>query len=132
MRLLDPTPGEMIDRLTILDLKIYNSNTQKQIEWFCEEQRLLLDKLSTYATSNRDLAPYRDKLFTINKELWYLIDEVRELPDIDNNVLRLAYLAKKIPRLNDERAETVEQINKFYGINTTEKIYNEKRAVSKS
>ena len=127
MGLMNPSPGELVDRKTILHLKI-EAGRRKQVdvghfrqelelieaalvEWFCKTSGT--DR-GAYDAATRDLAD-------VNQQLWRAEDEVRALPRSERD--RLAELAKLIPELNDRRAELVQQVNRLFRVGQVEKIY---------
>lgn len=127
MRLLQPSPGESYDRLTILALKIAHSGRKEfQVEH---------DALSQYMIDNHYHVPtdLGNELARINGRLWGLENEQRVIVRrsmYENTVnyedtFEFCQNAKTIIQLNDARAETVKKINEALGINSIEKVYSE-------
>jgi len=124
---MNPSPGELVDRKTILRLKI-EAGRRRQVDvgHFREELLLIEAALAewfrkspgadrgAYDATTRDLAD-------VNQQLWRAEDEVRRLPRSERE--RLADLAKLIPALNDRRAELVQQANRLFRVGQVEKIY---------
>lgn len=116
MRLVNYGVGEIVDRLTILDLKIAHGGG----DHFVNERGVLLTKLrtTTNATAIWD-AGFR--LATVNGLLWHAEDELRHYrEDTDGQPERddakvIAYIAFRIQELNDQRAGLIETINKLTG-----------------
>ncbi len=132
-RLLNPSPGEIFDRLSILELKI-NAAEKKRLDAsnFQAEKAMLEDALLTWTgwlkednvdEETRDkIAQHRNGLAAVNALLWDAEDQVRELPE--EEMSKLAQLAKRICKLNDRRAELVRGLGILYGAgNQQEKIY---------
>jgi len=125
MRLMQPSPGELIDRMTILVLKIKHSDRQE----FRDEK----ESLHKYLASKDWVIPneLHQELSTINTKLWSLEDEQRQLiskaeSDVEeesNDFHQFSRNAIKIVRLNDARAETVRKINVACGIDSMEKLH---------
>lgn len=127
MSLLNPNPGEIIDRLTILELKItaaskkYISAVHFEAEELGLKERLkhfedclaedfctkegLFGRLTLIAESKNTLA-------AVNSLLWQAEDEVRATPD--EEPLKLASLCKRITKWNDVRSRHVALLNKLY------------------
>lgn len=127
MRLIHPSPGELLDRKTILGLKI-EAAQQRQVDavHFQEEleliERALADWLRRNAGTDRRAYDEASKeLAEVNRELWQAEDEVRQLPRSERD--RLAALAKLIPELNDRRADLVQRVNRLFRVSHVEKIY---------
>ncbi|HXE74954.1 MAG TPA: hypothetical protein VNN18_04850 [Candidatus Xenobia bacterium] len=127
MGLLNPTPGELVDRKTILHLKI-EAGRRKQVDvaHFQEELEMieaaLADWLARHAGADRRAYDEATRgLAEINQQLWRAEDDVRALPRSERE--RLADLAKLIPALNDRRAALVQQVNRVFRVGQVEKLY---------
>lgn len=129
MSLLNPSPGEIIDRLTILELKIAAagkkgiSTVHFEAEKCSLEERMaqfssclvedhygmpeLLDKVQ------QNIALKKNSLAALNALLWRAEDDVRATSD--SEAFKLARLAKQIAAWNDGRAREVAALNKLYG-----------------
>lgn len=121
MSLISPTPGEVLDRLSIIGLKITafqkagKDTTKLASEAHELDERLEVSPLPVEA---QILAT---KLSEINGELWKAEDAVR-IPNA--NYENVASAAKCITRLNDRRCSLIRQIDKACGVDTIEeKIY---------
>lgn len=131
MRLLRPSPGEAADRQTILHLKakygeIKKINTKPFVDEINELQTYLdvhyFSKI-TDEQGNKFTELY-GKLASKNKELWLIEDEVRlRIKQGEDNTTRLSEIAKLVPKLNDERAAFVQEINAIFSITEVEKVY---------
>jgi hypothetical protein len=126
MRLMEPSPGEIWDRITILDLKINHSSRQE----FRDEHRLLREYYDSkkYTGVSKELI---DEMSIINSRLWELEDSQRKLLKrrfptdvLDTDTERFLNNAVEIVHLNDARAETVQKINVACGINSMEKLHD--------
>lgn len=80
MTLTKPTPGDLYDRLCVLELKLQNA-VEKQIpcEHFDQEREEILTALSQLPPADQDarfdLASFTLQLAIITKRLWDLTDE---------------------------------------------------------
>jgi hypothetical protein len=135
MRLLNPSPGEVLDRITILELKIAAAGKREiNSTSFQAEKNELEEHLRQWDQTLKEMWPdknvwydigqQRNALVAINSLLWEAEDLVRALPD--EEMSKLAMLAKRIAKLNDGRAKAVQQIAKLYGVEEQEKIYGAK------
>jgi len=127
MRLLNPSPGELLDRKTILHLKIdAGRRRQVSVAHFEEELSGIKAALADWFKKNpgADRRAYDEaarELAGVNGKLWEAEDEVRALPRDAKD--RLAELAKEIPELNDRRADLVQRVNALFRVSHTEKLY---------
>ena len=127
MRLIHPSPGELLDRQTILHLKVdAGRRRQVGVSHFEEELKMIDAALADWFGKNpgADRRAYEEaalELAEVNGKLWEAEDEVRALAR--NAKDRLAELAKWIPELNDRRAELVQRVNRLFDVSQTEKLY---------
>ena len=127
MRLIHPSPGELLDRETILHLKIEAGRRRPvSVAHFEEELKMIEAALADWFGKNpgADRRAYDEaaqELADVNRKLWDAEDEVRELPRSAQE--RLAELAKWIPELNDRRADLVQRVNRLFDVSQTEKLY---------
>ena len=127
MGLMNPSPGELVDRKTILHLKIAAGGRKNAgVGHFQKELELIEAGLADWfrKSSGADRRAYdaaTQGLAEVNQKLWHAEDEVRVLPRSERD--RLAELAKLIPELNDRRAELVRQVNRVFGVDQVEKLY---------
>lgn len=133
MRLLNPSPGELLDRITILDLKIKAAGKLGRDDThFVAERTSLEEALQTWAQWLREtgvseetwqeIAQKKNGLAAVNALLWEAEDTVRALPE--EELTQLAQLAKRISKLNDNRADLVKELSELYGDDVVhEKIY---------
>ncbi len=127
MRLINPSPGELLDRKTILLLKIEaGGRRQLDVAHFQQELELIEAALADWlrrnpAADRRACDELGSELAEVNRKLWDAEDEVRALPRSETE--RLAELAKRIPELNDRRSELVQRVNRLFRVSQVEKLY---------
>lgn len=138
MRLLNPSPGEVVDRLTILELKIQAANKREVSDVHFQVEKVQLEE---YLSSRWDheikvgtsvlweqIKEQWNGLMAVNGLLWMAEDDVRETPDTES--FKLARLCKQIANLNDQRSKLVQKLSELYGEKVRpEKMYAEKKAV---
>jgi hypothetical protein len=112
--------GELIDKITILEIKqlnIKSLNAQSNIE---KE----LGYLNAIVKDNEGLAEFvkeiKKQLLNVNMQLWQVEDDIRskELKQEFDTVF--IGLARSVYRLNDDRAKLKKQINKLLNSELTE------------
>lgn len=140
-RLLNPSPGEILDRLSILELKIEFAKRKNVLSTHFEaEKASLQEAMLPWDRSVHDdyhgdekaldqqrvyIAANKNGLTSMNSLIWAAEDEVRATGE--NEVFKLARLCKQISRWNDSRALFVSKLNELYGLaNEPEKLYSKK------
>ncbi len=130
MSVLHPTVGELLDRQTILALKIRHGRKAgvDTEAWLAERSEIdarLAARTAGFAAEQRQLlARLTGTLESINASLWAAEDEVRAAPE--SEIAALAVLAKRIASLNDQRAQAVRELNRLAGESSAgnEKVYS--------
>ena len=112
--------GELIDKITILEIKtkmITDQNKLKEVK----KELLLLKKVIIKKNINlRKIRSDTNKLKEINQKLWFIEDKKRKhekLKLFDKSFIKLA---RDVYRLNDKRANFKLNINKITGSNIIE------------
>lgn len=127
MGLMNPTPGELLDRQTILHLKIDAGRRRRVgVSHFEEELRMIEAALAEWFSKNpgADRSAFdavAKELADVNGKLWNAEDEVRALSPRARD--RLAEFAKLIPQLNDLRADLVQRVNRLFRVGHPDKLY---------
>jgi hypothetical protein len=138
MSILKPTPGELIDRATILSLKIVFGHVKgMDVSHFKKEEDEVWERLKEegYAVIEQldphtDYAVWEDEtkkiiaeLQTVNGILWGLEDMVRKTAK--HEFMELGKLCVGIAASNDTRSELIQKANKHYFLETKpEKVYD--------
>ena len=120
MSLLHPTPGEVMDRMSIVELKIEAyRKSKKDTSRLTAEGRELSEYLTKFPDTH-EIESLRNKLVTINLTLWKSEDEVRSCRDR----MRLYEVALNIAKFNDRRSKVIREIDRNCGVESIEeKIY---------
>jgi hypothetical protein len=137
MSILNPTPGELLDRLSILRLKIAAFDKKELCTDALEAEKagieemmrdwargLLEDMVSeeTEQLINQSV----NALAAVNALLWKAEDDVREA-SLDE-AFKLARLCKHIAAMNDARNEHILKLDTLYGLKVkSDKIYSTTR-----
>ena len=113
--------GELVDKITILKIKLKFLNGQKKVN-VKKEYDLLNDVLKDSSLIIED--DLISDLQRINQKLWDVEDEIR-IKELNNDFKKdFITLARSIYKLNDKRSEIKKKINlKFNSIIVEEKIY---------
>jgi chaperonin cofactor prefoldin len=100
--------GELVDKITILEIKTERINDPKKLTNVTRELWLLNQKLSEVATQVLQL---KLRLKEINTRLWNIEDEIRDCERQKNFGPRFIELARAVYITNDLRADVKREIN---------------------
>jgi len=127
MQILAPiSPGELLDKLTILEIKTERITDPEKLENVEHEWRVLTELWLDADLQADGLGPMRDRLKAINESLWEVEDELRVCEANKNFDDRFIELARSVYRINDERAMIKKKINLALGSRLVEeKSYSE-------
>lgn len=107
--------GELIDKLTILEIKCARMTDPTQ-RAHVEHERALLDAVLRAGVPADDRLPaLRKELSRINAALWDIEDEIRACEARRDFSERFIALARSVYRTNDHRAAIKKQINLMLG-----------------
>jgi hypothetical protein len=107
--------GEIIDKITILELKILNIDKPLARVNIELELYYLNDIVKNSLPFNDSVLEYRSKLSSINKELWEVEDSIRECEANKDFGPIFINLARSVYRLNDQRSFLKKCINQETG-----------------
>jgi hypothetical protein len=124
MRLqIDIPPGELVDRLTIIQIKANKIKDPSKISHIMEDLRQLtevLDKLAKWCEGNKQtskwhaLTPLTVNLRHLNSEIWDIEDKIRALEKAKDFGEEFIQTARSVYFTNDKRAEVKRQINDLF------------------
>ena len=106
--------GEIVDKYTILMIKASKIQDPVKLENIKKELIYLILVLKTEDPLMTDY-PLTKNLFEINKELWKVEDDLRDLERVKDFGKEFVILARNVYKLNDERARIKKEINMKYG-----------------
>jgi hypothetical protein len=109
------SPGELVDKLTILEIKaerIAEAAKLANVRHELEVLKLTWDN-SVYATA--DIRAEWGELKRINEKLWVVEDDLRDLERAKTFDQRFIDLARAVYFTNDERAAVKKRINTKLG-----------------
>ena len=118
--LAEISAGELIDKITILEIKqLKISNKEKLIE--VNKELLTLNKTMTrFIPNETKIIEYKENLKNINLKLWEIEDGKREAEKGKKFGPEFIILARNVYKLNDERARIKFDINSALGSNIRE------------
>ena len=108
--------GELLDKLTILELKMSNISDDKKLINVRKEFNELnpLAKLLFEKFKDELLSKYKE-LALINSQLWKIEDDIRECEKNKNFGEKFVELARAVYFTNDKRSDVKKQINILTG-----------------
>jgi hypothetical protein len=118
--LAEISAGELVDKITILEIKKEKiSNNEKLLE-INKELNALLDTLKKSNINIDSIKPLWAELKNINLSLWNIEDGKREAEKKKEFGENFIELARKVYKINDQRADVKSKINKSLGSNIRE------------
>jgi len=129
MELLIPvSPGELLDKLTILEIKLERIDDEAKLANVRREHELLSGVWAKAAVDDEAIVSLRDQLRKVNEALWEIEDDIRDEERDRRFGDRFIELARSVYVRNDERAALKKQVNERLGsVIVEEKSYREYR-----
>ena len=109
------SPGELIDKLTILEIKSANMSDAAKLANVNIELKLLQETWRGSAFANANIDAEWKQLREINKKLWDIEDDIRDKERERKFDQEFIELARAVYFTNDERATVKKQINTKLG-----------------
>lgn len=109
------SPGELIDKITILEIKSERMSDPKKVANVRHELGLLKDTWQASAYSRTDISAEWARLKHINEQLWVIEDDIRDKERAQAFDAEFVRLARAVYFENDERAAIKKRINTALG-----------------
>jgi hypothetical protein len=106
--------GELVDKITILQIKSDRMSDEKKLVNVRKELALLKEKLGGNA-ENSDIIRLTGELYAVNTELWDIEDEIRDCENAGNFGEKFVSLARSVYITNDKRSDLKREINVALG-----------------
>lgn len=109
--------GELIDKITILEIKAANISDAGKLKNVTHELNILNAKVDQLldAAGKAKLAPLQQSLKDINQELWVIEDDIRDCERDKDFSDKFIQLARAVYVTNDKRAKVKKDINLAFG-----------------
>ncbi len=121
---IEVSNGEIIDKLTILSLKLMHIKDESKLDNIKKEHNLLKDVASEIGIEEEN--PLYIKLLEVNQKLWDIEDKIRDCERDKDFSEKFIELARSVYFTNDERSVIKREINEATGSELTEeKSYKE-------
>lgn len=115
MPLVPVSWGELIDKLTILEIKQARMTDAQALANVGRERGALAALAAAPLAADAALAALRDRLRTVNESLWEIEDLIRGKERARCFDEAFVALARQVYRSNDERARIKREINALTG-----------------
>ncbi|MFI5211600.1 MAG: DUF6165 family protein [Ignavibacteria bacterium] len=120
------SPGELVDKITILEIKLIKIRNKEKLKAVKHELKLLKANLTTLMSSvehKKLLSRLKDlklKLHGINLKLWNIENVIRSLEASEDFGKKFVDYARRVYITNDMRSEVKNEINRLFGSTITE------------
>ena len=112
---VEVAPGELIDKLTILEIKAERINDEARRKNVDHELGCLSTARQAAITPSQPLQELTDQLKRVNEALWDIEDKIRRCEQRKDFGPEFIELARSVYRSNDQRADLKRQINHLLG-----------------
>ena len=109
---IEVSNGELIDKLTILEIKLNKIFDKDKLTNLMNEWEYINSQtISLYQIFGTKIMELTDQLESTNKELWWVEDQLRLCEKEQRFDKEFVELARSVYKLNDQRSEVKRQIN---------------------
>ena len=112
---IDVSPGELIDKITILQIKADKIQDISKLENVNKELELLTNSLHQSVKITNELKLIMDQLQQVNETLWFIEDKIRLHETSRKFDTDFIELARAVYKENDKRANLKRKINNALG-----------------
>lgn len=109
------SPGELIDKLTILRLKAEQISDPEKLANIRHERTMLQDVAERHLKQDQHLLQLWQRLYEINSALWGIEDDIRACEARGDFGPGFVALARAVYDTNDDRAAVKKEINLYLG-----------------
>ena len=102
--------GELVDKITILKIKLNQIKDKKKLV-NVQYEHDALTSLNEYVTIQKDVLEQQQQLMEVNLRLWFLEEDIRHYEKTNNFEAGFVDAARKIYKTNDERSRIKKEIN---------------------
>ena len=113
--LAEISAGELIDKITILEIKKDKISNEKKLNEVSKELSSLNSTMNKFISDKSKILKFKDQLKEINSKLWDVEDGKRIAEKNNDFGSEFIELARKVYKYNDERAKIKLKINEILG-----------------
>ncbi len=118
--LIETSAGELIDKITILEIKKEKISDQENLKIIDKEYSSLKESLKKYLKIGPEIKNLWSQLKQVNFRLWEIEDEIRVAEKNKKFDEKFIELARSVYKHNDNRAKIKTEINQLSGSNIKE------------
>ena len=109
------SPGEVLDKITILEIKSERISDPDKVANVRRELELLSSTWQQYVEQDATVNRIHAELKTINEALWEIEDDIRDKEREREFDQRFIDLARSVYVTNDQRANAKKELNVYLG-----------------
>ena len=113
--LVEVSVGELLDKISILEIKQEKIKDQEKLEFINLEHRILKDQLNQNVKTDEKLENLFQSLKDINAKLWVIEDDKRQCEKDKDFGEKFIRLSRDVHFLNDDRAKIKLEMNNYTG-----------------
>ena len=113
--LVEVSVGELLDKISILEIKQEKIKDPEKLKFINEEHSILKDQLNNNVKSDQKLNELFESLKQINAKLWVIEDDKRQCEKGKDFTEAFIKLSRDVHFLNDDRAKIKLEINNHTG-----------------
>ena len=113
--LVEVSVGELLDKISILEIKKEKIKDEKNLKFINDEYKILKDELDQNIKSDEKLEKLFQSLKEINSKLWIIEDGKRLCEKNSDFGEKFIKLSRDVHFLNDDRARIKLEINNHTG-----------------
>ena len=113
--LVEVSVGELLDKISILEIKQEKIKDSEKLKFINEEHLILKDQLNNNVKSDQKLNELFESLKQINAKLWVIEDDKRQCEKEKDFTETFIKLSRDVHFLNDDRARIKLEINNHTG-----------------
>ena len=113
--LVEVSVGELLDKISILEIKKDKIKDPEKLEYILDELSILKEEFKNNIKSDRKLDELYQSLKIINVRLWVIEDDKRNCEKEKNFTENFIKLSRDVHILNDDRAKIKLKINEHTG-----------------
>ncbi len=114
------SPGEMLDKITILEIKSERIQDAEKVANVQHELGLLNAVWDKSVADDEQIQAIRQRMKRINEELWEIEDDIREQERLKDFSAEFVRLARAVYVTNDQRAAAKKELNLYLGSDIVE------------
>jgi len=107
------SPGELLDKITILQIKAERIEDPYKVKNVKVELDLLLNIWTQTVTNDAEIEALTKELMSTNKKLWVIEDDIRDEERNKQFGERFIELARSVYIANDDRANAKKKVNLY-------------------